>query len=169
MISVIIPTRDAGRVLTRTLSRLTTAAVDGLVRAVIVIDCGSTDETLEIADDAGCEIVAGPPDRGACLALGAEAARSPWLMTLAQDVELPAGWEAAVAGQTAHAEKAGWFDRRPAGLIPWLRRPRDCDALMIHKALLESAGGFVEGVAEARLARQLPGRQCVRLSTHVAG
>ncbi|MEZ5917510.1 MAG: glycosyltransferase [Parvularculaceae bacterium] len=49
-ISVVIPTLNAGRGLAEALAALVPAALDGLVREVIVADGGgSTDETLAIA------------------------------------------------------------------------------------------------------------------------
>ena len=55
MISVVIPTLNAAATLQRALSPLVPAAVDGLVREVVVADGGSTDETLELAEDAGAQ------------------------------------------------------------------------------------------------------------------
>ena len=52
MISVIIPTLNAESGLAAALSALVPAMVDGLVREVIVVDGGSTDRTLAIADTA---------------------------------------------------------------------------------------------------------------------
>ena len=57
MISVVIPTLNAERTLQRALAPLVPAAVEGLVREVVVADGGSTDRTLELADDAGANIV----------------------------------------------------------------------------------------------------------------
>ena len=53
MISVVIPALNAERTLPSTLTALVPAAVDGVVREVIVADGGSTDHTRQIADHAG--------------------------------------------------------------------------------------------------------------------
>lgn len=93
MISVIIPTLNAERFLPATLTALVPAALDGVVREVIVVDGGSTDSTREIADHAGAEVITAPANRGAQLRAGAHAARHPWLLFLNPDTVLAAGWE----------------------------------------------------------------------------
>ena len=50
MISVVIPTLDAEATPARHAGGAGPGAVDGLVREVIVVDGGSRDRTLEIAD-----------------------------------------------------------------------------------------------------------------------
>ena len=75
MISVIIPTLNAERLLPRCFDSLIGAAVSGVVREVIVADGGSTDATLMIADAAGAHIVHSRANRGAQLADGARMAR----------------------------------------------------------------------------------------------
>ena len=62
MLSVIIATRNCERALVHTLSMLVGASVAGVVRDVVVADAGSSDETGEIADIAGCALlVSGAP------------------------------------------------------------------------------------------------------------
>ena len=60
MISVIIPTWNAERTLTATLSALVPALVDGVVREVILVDSGSTDQTVAIADSFGARVIQQP-------------------------------------------------------------------------------------------------------------
>ena len=55
MISVIIPTFNSEIALAQTLAALVSAAADGVVREVIVVDAGSSDHTHKVADAAGCE------------------------------------------------------------------------------------------------------------------
>lgn len=92
MISVVIPTLDAAASLPRCLNALLDAAVSGLVREVIVVDGGSTDETLAIADSAGARILKSPESRGARLRIGADAARSDWLLFLHANAVLEPDW-----------------------------------------------------------------------------
>lgn len=93
MITVIVPTLNAESGLAATLSALVSATVEGLVREVIIVDGGSTDRTLAIADQAGARVVASSQGRGAQLRAGAEAARMPWLLFLHADTVLEPGWE----------------------------------------------------------------------------
>ncbi|NWG93335.1 MAG: glycosyltransferase, partial [Parvularculaceae bacterium] len=58
-ISVVIPTLNAERALSATLASLVPAAVEGLVREVIVSDGVSTDATRDIARAAGACLVEG--------------------------------------------------------------------------------------------------------------
>ena len=49
MISVVVPTLNAESDLPRTLAALVPAAIEGIVREVIIVDGGSTDATARIA------------------------------------------------------------------------------------------------------------------------
>lgn len=92
MISVVIPTLDAEQGLATTLAALVPGAVDGLVSEVIIVDGGSRDRTLAIADAAGAKVIVAGRGRGTQLAAGAAAARSPWLLFLHADTALESGW-----------------------------------------------------------------------------
>lgn len=107
MISVIIPTLNAEATLPRCLNGLLEAAMSGLVREVIIVDGGSTDETLAIADAAGTQIISGPKSRGARLSQGAAAARFDWLLFLHANTVLEPSWvhEAASFMERALPEK----------------------------------------------------------------
>ena len=93
MISVVIPTSNSERLLPRCFDSLITAAVRGVVREVIVSDCGSTDATLAIADAAGAHIVNAKKGRSTQLAQGAVTAKSDWLLFLHPETALEPGWE----------------------------------------------------------------------------
>ena len=78
MISVVIPTLNAEAGLAAALTALVPAVVDGLVRDVVVVDGGSRDRTLAIAEKAGCDIVRlgqsgrGAPSTPSALVVGSE-------------------------------------------------------------------------------------------------
>lgn len=93
MISVIIPTLNAATTLPATLESLIPAAVQGLVREVLIVDGGSTDATLKIADGYGAATISGGPLRADCLTLGAQKARFSWLLFINPDCALDPGWE----------------------------------------------------------------------------
>jgi glycosyltransferase involved in cell wall biosynthesis len=94
MISVVIPTLNAQATLTRCFDSLIGATVRGLVKEVVVADGGSTDDTLTIADAAGCHIARGAKSRASRLIAGAALARADWLLFLLPETALEAGWEA---------------------------------------------------------------------------
>lgn len=103
MISVVIPTLNDAASLPRCFNALLDAAMSGLVREVIVVDGGSSDDTLSIADAAGARIVRGPAGRGERLAQGAEAARGEWLLFLRPDTVLETAWAGEAAAFIARA------------------------------------------------------------------
>ena len=96
-ISIVIPTLNAGQVLSGTLQALMEGLHSGLIRELIVTDGGSEDTTLEMAEEAGAVIVKGPPSRGGQLKRGCEVAKGEWLLILHADTELQAGWCSVVA------------------------------------------------------------------------
>lgn len=159
-----MPTLDAERTLAQALGGLTRAAIDGLVRQVVVVDAGSRDATLEIAEDSGAAVLTSSPDRGGQLAAGAQSNRSPWLLTLRQDAHILPGWETVVARHIESApSSAAWFAIEARGWLSALSGPRDSDALLVPVALYRQAGGFGAGTAERGLAAQIGRRRVARL------
>ncbi|HEY8246921.1 MAG TPA: glycosyltransferase [Hyphomicrobium sp.] len=161
MISVVIPTLNAETTLPATLTALVPAALDGLVREVIVVDGGSKDCTREIADQSGAELIAAPSNRGAQMRAGANAARHAWLLFLNADTILDAGWEREAAhfmervdsGRSRHAAAAfrfaldddGFAPRALEGLVrlrcATLRLPYGEQGLLIARSAYDKAGG----------------------------
>src|SRR6202040_4315529 len=78
MLSVVIATENAERVLVPTLAALVPGATAGIVREVIVADAGSSDATAMIADAAGCRIDVTVAPLGHRLRRGAGGPRGPW-------------------------------------------------------------------------------------------
>ena len=62
----------------------------------IVVDGGSSDETVACARSAGAQVIVAPRGRGGQLAAGAAAASGDWLLFLHADCRLEPGWERAV-------------------------------------------------------------------------
>jgi cellulose synthase/poly-beta-1,6-N-acetylglucosamine synthase-like glycosyltransferase len=118
MLSVVIPARNAAPQLQALLAALVPAAVDGLVREVIVVGAGSTDETADICEDAGAELVAS-------FAEAAKRARYDRVLALPVDIRLRAGWETTIGAHLARGGKAailrgereGWFKAVTAGAL----------------------------------------------------
>jgi len=141
MISVVIPTYNAGSTLVHTLAALVPAVVDGTVQEAIITDGGSTDDTDAIADAAGTHLVKAPRGRGTQLDAGAAVAKGDWLLFLHADTVLEPGW----------AEEAENFIER----IESGRRP---EAAAYFRFCLDDAG-FMPRLAEA-----LVGLRCGLLS-----
>ncbi len=133
MISVIVPTLNHEAVLGRALAPLVSAAISGLVREVVVADGGSSDATLEIADDAGCRILT---DQG--VAAAAAAAVGDWLLILPPRVQLLPGWEAVVREHVERRPGAGALlapiDPEAGWLARLLGRPGSEPARLVRKS-----------------------------------
>ena len=106
MISVLIPTLNAERLLVPTLSALVAGAAEGLLRDVVLVDGGSTDGTEKIADAAGCEFRRGSADEGERLKIAATAVRGSWLLILEPGCVLDEGWTREVANFVESAESS---------------------------------------------------------------
>jgi glycosyltransferase involved in cell wall biosynthesis len=110
MLSVIIPTLNSERGLVPTLAMLVPGAMSGIVREVAIADGGSTDATLEIADVAGCNVLASTSPLAERLKAAAAAARSPWLMFLRAGTVLDATWLEETARFVEETELSGGPD-----------------------------------------------------------
>lgn len=123
MISVVIQTLNSQATLPACLAALVPAAVDAIVREVIVVDGGSTDATLEIAEDAGAK-------RAASVEEAVAAAKSAWLLILPPTLRLETGWDAEAA---AHVQNSGGRGARFRSDRWWRLRLGDQRALLIRK------------------------------------
>ncbi len=183
MLSVIIPTRNAERALVPTLAALVPGVVAGAVRDVIVADGGSTDATAEVAELAGCSLVASPAPLGVRLREAAAAGRGDWLLFLRPGAILQAGWVsetiqfAEEAPGAGHHARAAVFRRASGGrsaiaeigaiLAAALRAPAPDQGLVIPRALYQSVGHRDENEPETALLRRLGRRHIVRLRTEI--
>jgi glycosyltransferase involved in cell wall biosynthesis len=136
MISVVIPVLNSQASLPRCFDGLIGATVRGLVKEVIVADGGSTDDTLMIADAAGCHVVAAHKSRASQWLAGAEGARADWLLFLLPDTALEAGWEneaeAFMARATLERPRAAAFRYALDDFEPGARRREAMVALRTH-------------------------------------
>ena len=183
-LTIVIPTLNAEAGLAATLEALMEGLSAGLIREVIVSDAGSQDRTADIADEAGCDLVTGPPSRGGQLRRGAAAAKGDWLLFLHADTVLEAGWSDHVAAHMK-SENAGYFRLRfnargvgPKWVAAWanLRSvlfglPFGDQGLLISRAAYLEVGGYpeiplMEDVAIARALRgKLTPMSCVALTS----
>jgi len=162
LISVVIPTLDAEDHLVRTLSSLVPGVVEGLIKEVIVVDGGSQDSTLEIADSTGCEIIRSDQARGLQLWHGCKAAKGDWLLILHSDSQLGEGWLDAVRWHMKNFPlRAAYFELKfddasalskvwaeaVAMRARWLAMPSGDHGLLLSKPLYDSAGGYKDQAA----------------------
>jgi cellulose synthase/poly-beta-1,6-N-acetylglucosamine synthase-like glycosyltransferase len=168
MLSVIIPTLNSERVLALTLSVLIPGAMSGLVREVTIADGGSTDRTREIADGAGCALLASSAPLGSRLRAAAAAARSPWLMFLRPGTVLESSWldettrfvneaelsgavgTAAVFRRSVSAQASQPVIREAIALLTFglFRRVHPDQGLLIGAGLYKEVGGHRETAAD---------------------
>lgn len=183
MISVVIPTLNAERLLPRCFDSLIGAAVRGVVREVIVADGGSGDGTLTIADAAGAHIIRGGKSRGAQLVAGAAASKSDWLLFLRPETALEQGWENeaesfidqalmerpqaavfrfALEDFGAPARRA---EARTALRAALFALPYGDQGLLIPRRLYQKLGGYrpLMAMEDADLVRRIGRRRLVRL------
>jgi rSAM/selenodomain-associated transferase 2 len=187
MISVVIPTLNAEATLGQTLAALVPAAVEGLVREVIVVDGGSSDRSVEIVDQAGASLVKGGAGRGHQLGAGAAQARFPWLLFLHADTTLAPGWErdaglfmervdlerrplAAAAFRFALDDvgaRPRVLERLVALRCAALRLPYGDQGLLIPRRLYDDVGGYrpLALMEDVDLVQRLGRRRTVMLSS----
>jgi rSAM/selenodomain-associated transferase 2 len=185
MISVVIPTLDAESHLGRTLTALVPAAVDGLVREVIIADGGSTDATAAIAEAAGATFISVERGRGQQLRAGACRAKSRWLLFLHADTVLQPPWEEdairfmRAVNQREAADAAAVFRFALDDTGIWARMleaavdlrcrvlhlPYGDQGLLISRQLYDEIGGFqpLALMEDVDLVRRLGRRRIVRL------
>jgi len=161
MISVVIPTLNAARTLPGALAPLVEGAACGLIRQVVVCDGGSEDETLDIADAAGCDIVSSARGRGTQLRAGAAVARADWLLFLHADTMMSAGWMEAARGfvtspdatRRAAAFRLAFDDDSAAArrVVFWarlraklLKLPYGDQGLLLSRAFYDELGGYAD-------------------------
>lgn len=188
MISVVLATRDDEMDLAHALAALVPAATAGLVREAIVVDRGSCDGTLAVADAAGCRIVEAPDGDESDLRRAAAEARADWLLFLSPSAVLEGGWEAdalafidraLVAGKgrsraalfTLGRVEAGFSARFSEALAGFRSRflaaPYEEQGLLISSALYREIGGHraIPGMAYVDLIRRVGRSRLTMLRT----
>lgn len=157
-VSIIVTTKNSGSTLTETLIG---ASSQSIASEIIVVDSGSTDNTLEIAHRFDCRLIHGGTERSSQRNLGAKAARGDWLLILDADmVAAPKVVESCLASvgpdmDTAVtirqlSEGTGWLSQARAlekecyADDPLLEAPR-----FFSRRLFMSIGGYDESLNAA--------------------
>ncbi len=92
----------------RTLSSLVSAAAEGVVREVVVVDGGSRDGTVRVAEAAGCVLIDGHGSWGDRIAAGiAVMRRAPWVLILPPHIDLDATWHREVSIFIERVDRSG--------------------------------------------------------------
>jgi len=156
MLSIIIPTLNAGAALKGTLTALEASEIP---TQIIVSDGGSTDETRSIAEQYGATVINAPTGRGSQLAAGTNAATHPWLLFLHADTRLDTAWQHSVMAfitKPTRPPRAGVFKfslddptpaaRRLESIVAWRCRllglPYGDQGLLISRQHYDQIGGF---------------------------
>lgn len=158
-LSLVIPTLNSGDVLQRTLAAVNSPDAASLVGEILVVDGGSSDQTVAVAETAGAQVLTASASRGGQLSLGGAQAQGPWLLFLHADTRLGRGWGQAVADFIRDPEKherAAVFHfalddpdpraRRVERITNWRNRvlglPYGDQGLLISRDFYQSLGGF---------------------------
>jgi rSAM/selenodomain-associated transferase 2 len=184
MISVIIPTLNSAAHLERTLVPLVAGITRGIVKQVIVADGGSVDETLAIADGAGCEVITAEPHRAKQLRAGADAAKGKWLLFLHADTALAAGWveetERFISAPQSRKKAAVYrlaFDdasREARRVVFWARArarvmklPYGDQGLLISRFFYDGLGGYPDLplMEDVEIIRRIGSKRLVQFET----
>ncbi len=150
MLSVVIPTLNAASYLGTCLERL------GGADEILVVDGGSEDGTLSIAEAAGARVIVSPKGRGRQLRTGGQAAKGDWLLFLHADTRLGTRWwdavEAHIGGSSGPAcfrfrlDDAAWqarlLERGVALRVRLLGLSYGDQGLLVSRVHYGSAGGF---------------------------
>lgn len=158
-LSVIVPTLNAAPRVAAAFSALVQPAVSGLIKEVIVVDGGSSDDTVKIAEEFGARVMSSPPARGGQLQAGANAASGDWFLFLHGDTVLQEGWDLEVRSfMERRVHSAGVFTLAfdTEGLAPslvafganirtrWNKLPYGDQGFFISRKFFDAIGGYAD-------------------------
>lgn len=178
-LGVVIPALNAGPGLAATLQALGEGG-DRFDMDILVVDGGSTDDTIAVAAVHGARVITSAPGRGTQLAAGAAAVTGDRLLFLHADTVLEAGWAAALDRFFATArDQAAHFrlrldDDAPAArrverLVAWRCRtfglPYGDQGLALSRKLYTAFGGYpdIPLMEDVRFVRRLRRHRMVGL------
>lgn len=184
-LSVVVPVLNEATGIGHTLDALAPLRNRGV--EIVVVDGGSTDDTVALATPRADVVVAGPRGRARQMNTGAELAKGTVLLFLHADTHLPPMADQMVLDALRHS---GWgrFDVTIVGAPHMLRtvallmnlRSRwsgiatGDQALFMQRALFEAVGGFpdqplMEDIEVSRRLRAVSPPVCLRARVHTSG
>jgi hypothetical protein len=167
----VIPTLNAQDGLPACLQALMEGLRGGLIRELVISDGGSTDLTLDIAEEAGATVVTGAASRGGQLRDGCAQAKGDWLLVLHSDTALLPGWSDTVEHHLKTNTPAAFrLAFQAAGIAPkWVAGwanlrsrvfglPYGDQGLLVPRNSYLSAGGYQDQplMEDVALVRALP-------------
>jgi len=172
-LAIIIPALNAAAVLPETLRALPSCA------ELLVVDGGSADATVAVAEELGARVIQAARGRGAQLRVGAASARSSWLLFLHADTRLDGSAGSAIADFQARSRDAAAAFRFRLEDGAWQARiietvveircrlfglPYGDQGLLISRSLYEAVGGYrpLPLMEDVDLVRRL-GRRRIRI------
>ena len=159
-LTIVIPTLNAGARLSETLAAVDEIR-DTLSVDVIVVDGGSSDDTVTRAFAGGACVVSSPKGRGVQLSAGAKEATGRWLLFLHADTTLEPFWSTTVTSfmrGRGNGLKAAYFTfalddassaaRRVEVLANWRARrlglPYGDQGLLMSRTMYDSLVGYLD-------------------------
>ncbi|MCJ8517595.1 hypothetical protein ABID21_000366 [Pseudorhizobium tarimense] len=132
MLTVLMETRDDEAELAQTLSVLVSAAVEGLIADVVILDHGSKDGSARVADAAGCRFHTDWELQDVLRTV-----RGEWLLLLEAGARLQQGWVDEVLEYLATATEPARFSLVRRYRRPLLRRILSGAPPLEHGLLLQ--------------------------------
>jgi hypothetical protein len=149
MISVVLLASEDLPGLAAQMAMLVPAAVDGLVKEVILVGA-STSGVEALVEDSGARLVAIEGDAAACFAAAAASARGDWILTLRAAPALREGWREPIEKHLAGGGGVPAVLAAPGGLLA-----RRLHGVLVRRLEWPASGGEERALAKALRAQRL--------------